>query len=161
VQAGVLTTENGQREAAQLFVFMQWLNAADQGNTRLQQYYEERFGPEFRPFFEKWLSFKPRTNPSAPPTPFAMKGYQTHFARDADAMSAKADALFDKGQKANANSDAFTQATVIFALALFLAGIGQTFKRNELRIFMSVLAAVACVIGSISIMELPALHLGS
>jgi hypothetical protein len=161
VKASALATENGQREAGQLFVFTQWINATDRGDTTLAQYYEERFGPEFKPFFEQWLSYKPKTNPAAPPTPFAMKGFQTHFARDAAAMNAKADALFDEGQKANANSDAFTQATVIFALALFLAGIGQTFQRNELRIFMSVLAAVACLIGFVQVIELPALHLGS
>jgi hypothetical protein len=161
VRAGVLTTENGQREAEQLFVFAQWFSAVEQGNAKLQQDYEKRFGPEFRPYFEQWLSFKPLTNPSAPLTPFALKGYQTHFARDADAMTAKADALFAKGQKANAISDAFTRATVIFALALFLAGIGQTFKRNELRILMSVIAAAACLVGFIEILELPALHLGS
>ncbi|HEX7857123.1 MAG TPA: hypothetical protein VF503_25860 [Sphingobium sp.] len=159
VRAGLLATENGQVEAVDMFLFTQWLNARAEGKNKLEAFYRARFRPEFSKQFEHWLTFHPEDNPAAPPTPFAVKGYRTHFAVEAQWMDKKADALFDKGQRANSISDAFVRATVILAIALFLGGIGQTFKRHFARFLLSGLACLACIVGLLSLTSLPKLAL--
>ena len=155
VQAGVLATQNGQLEAVDLFLFTQWLNAFAEEDQELQDFYRVRFRPEFARAFDAWVALKPRYNPTAPPTPFAMPNYKPVLARQSAETNQRADALFAKGERANSVGDSFVRATVVLAIALFLGGIGQTFKREILRLGLSGLAAIACVAGLIQLFALP------
>ena len=56
--------------------FIQWVDATVNDNDELEQFYSERFRPEFRPAFDAWVATDPLTNPDAPPTPFAMPEYR-------------------------------------------------------------------------------------
>ena len=62
-------------------MFFQWVNANAAGDQELEDFYAERFRPEFRPAFDAWLATDPLTNTDSPPTPFAMDEYQLE-ARD-------------------------------------------------------------------------------
>lgn len=159
VEAGVLATETGQAEAADLFLFSQWLDAYAQGETDLEAFYRNRFRHGFAPAFEAWLATNPRENPHAPSTPFAMRNYVRPLEQATQSASAKADALFDQGERANTVSDAYVQATVVFALTLFLGGIGQIFGHQRVRLGLSALAAAACFVGLWRILALPTLSL--
>jgi hypothetical protein len=160
VEASTLATRNGQREGVDLILFTQWLDAYARGDARLQDFYRKRFQPDFARAFDLWLALRPQENPGAPSSPFAMPQYRPRLAAVARETDARADALFEKGQKANDISDAFVQATVILALALFLGGIGQTFHGRRTRIALSAMAAVACILGLLRLSMLPALSLG-
>jgi len=159
IQASLLATENGQYQAVDLFLFTQWLNAYASQDQPLQDFYRERFRPEFRRAFNAWLEQQPMRNPKAPHTPFLMKEYAPALALQAAAADKRANALFDEGQRCNDVSDAYVAATVILALALFLAGIGQSFERRRLTAGLTLLAALACVFGLIQLIALPSLTL--
>lgn len=159
VQASLLKTENGQFQSVDIFLFTQWLNAYAGGDSRLQRFYYERFRPEFRRAFDAWLARQPIGNAQAPNSPFVMKEYAPALARRAAAADKRADALFDEGQRCNDVSDAYVAATVVLALALFLAGIGQSFDRRRLTAALTLLAGLACVFGLIQLISLPTLSL--
>ncbi len=127
--------------------------------TRLQAFYRARFRPEFDKAFTKWLALDPAHNRAAPTTPFAMPEYRLLSAQKSRQLSARADTLFESGQYANEISDKFVQGTVVLALALFLGGIGQTFRRPVLRVLLTSLGGAACVFGAIKLSVLPALVL--
>ncbi|WP_254515020.1 hypothetical protein [Novosphingobium sp. G106] len=160
VQASLLATENGQSEAVDLVLFTQWLNAYAAKDRRLQDFYHERFRPEFRRAFDTWRDQQPLHNGQAAHSPFVMKEYAPALAQKAAAADKRADALFDEGQRCNDVSDAYVAATVILALALFLAGIGQSFDRRHLTAALTLLAGLACVFGLIQLISLPTLSLG-
>lgn len=160
VQASLLATENGQSEAVDLVLFTQWLNAYADKDERLENFYYERFRPEFRRAFDVWRSEQPLHNARAPHSPFLMEEYAPALAQKAAAADKRADALFDEGQRCNDISDAYVAATVVLALALFLAGIGQSFDRLHLTAALTLLAGLACVFGLIQLVALPTLSLG-
>lgn len=159
IHAGMLAMEGGQSEAVDLFLFTQWLNAFAERETQLQAFYRARFRPDFAKAFEAWMARNPHSDVSAPPTPFAMVDYVPRHAREARAMDAEAQQLFDQGERANQISDSFAQATVILALALFLGGIGQTFKRLGVRLLLNGIGTGACALGAIKLLALPAMSL--
>lgn len=160
VQASLLATENGQYEAVDLVLFTQWLNAYAGKDQRLQDFYHDRFRPEFRRAFDTWRDQQPLHNTGAAHSPFVMKEYAPALAQKAAAAGRRADALFDEGQRCNDVSDAYVAATVILALALFLAGIGQSFDRRHLTAALTFLAGLACAFGLIQLVSLPTLSLG-
>jgi hypothetical protein len=160
VQASLLATENGQYQAGDLFLFIQWLNAYAGQDRLLQDFYLKRFRPEFRRAFDAWAIRRPMQNSQAPNSPFVMPEYRPDLARQAQAADRHADQLFEQGQRCNDISDSYVGATVVLALALFLGGIGQTFKRPHLTAGLTVLAALACVFGFVRLIALPALPLG-
>jgi len=159
VEAGHIETQIGQAEGVDLFLFNSWLNAHVEGRKKLEDFHRERFRPEFAHAFQVWIALDPLNNPNAPPSPFAMKDYIPPHRQAAHDMNAKADALFEKGQQANEISDRFTQATVILAMALFLGGIGQTFRQYHLQLVLNLLAGAACIWGLTMLLWLPALTL--
>jgi hypothetical protein len=47
--------------------FIQWLDARQARNTRLADFYRERFRAEFKPAFAAWLATRPFEDKAAPP----------------------------------------------------------------------------------------------
>ncbi len=104
-------------------MYFQWINASETDEPDLAEFYQTRFRPEFRPAFDAWLATDPLTNPDAPPTPFAMDEYQLQARADSEQSDAAAAAtvlavLDDIQRSAN-----YVLAVVMFAVALFFAGI--------------------------------------
>jgi hypothetical protein len=149
----------GQHSGVDAMIFTQWLGAYSTNNEVLEKFYRARFRPGFRAVFEQWLLTRPLVNPNAPPTPFHMSGYLDQTTAAARATERKADQYFAAGQRANEISDAYGQATVIFALALFLGGITQTFDARRTRIMLLSLSAFCTLLGVIRIVGLPAIRL--
>ncbi len=144
-------------EAVDLAIFSSWLNAVGAGETQLRDFYYARFRPDFRQAFDAWTALHPLTNPDAPQGPFVMKEYSLPERVQAEALAAKAQAIFDQGQRDNDIGDIYVQATVILASALFFGGICQTFKRPRVRMILALLSSVACVIGVVRTLTLPAI----
>ncbi len=149
----------GQHTGADAMIFVQWLNASESGNRDLEQFYRQRFRPEFNAAFEKWIATRPFNNPKAPSTPFQMPGYFEASREKARAQSEKADQLFKDGQRANEISDTYGQAVVIMALSLFLGGILQGFNVHRTRVLLLAFSGLCLLLGLFRIVFLPAIRL--
>jgi len=151
-----LATEAGQYETADLLMFQQWLAATAAREPRLQTFYRERFRPEFAVAFNAWLATNPMDDKAAPTTPFAMPQYHVSRMSEAEVVQRAADDFFEKGEKANDISDAFVRTTVLFAIALFFGGIGQTFKSPFVKAILLGLAVLSCAVSTVQLGQLPA-----
>jgi hypothetical protein len=104
-------------------LFTQWVDAYARDETELADFYRKRFRAEFRPAFEAWVATKPRTNPSAPLSPFAMPQYKLAATAQADRLEAQAAAASQRVGGFIQRADNYSLAVVLFAASLFFAGI--------------------------------------
>ena len=123
-------------------IFTQWVNAYARGETELASFYQKRFRPEFRPAFKAWVATRPRKNPNAPLSPFAMPQYQLAASDEADALEARAGAFSASVTKYIQRADNYTLAVVMFASALFFAGISTRMRSRGSRVALLVLGYV-------------------
>ena len=104
-------------------LFTQWVDAYLRDEDELSAFYLKRFRPEFRPAFDAWVATRPRINPDAPLSPFAMPEYKLAATTEADRLEARAAAFsLDVGRFIQ-RADNYALAVVLFAIALFFAGI--------------------------------------
>ena len=103
--------------------FVQWVDARERGNTKLADFYRQRFRDEFEPAFAAWLATEPLTNPSAPETPFAMPEYRLASNVEADRLEAAAGVASNSAKDANERANGYMLGVVLFASALFFAGL--------------------------------------
>jgi hypothetical protein len=119
-------------------LFIQWIDAYAQGQTELADFYRKRFRSEFRPAFTAWLAAKPLTNPAAPLSPFAMPEYKLAATAQADRLEENATAASEEVKEYIQRADDYTLTVVLFATALFFAGISTRLRDRTSR--MTVLA---------------------
>ena len=62
-----------------LELFIEWLNAYEDGDKERAIFFEQRFRSEFRPAFEAWLATRPWENPAAPSSPYVLPEYRSNF----------------------------------------------------------------------------------
>jgi len=105
--------------------FIQWLDARQQHDPQLADFYRTRFRPEFEPAFASWLATRPFENKAAPPTPFATPQYRLKASADAERLEKTAAADSEQSKEANQRADNYMLAVVLFASALFFAGISS------------------------------------
>jgi ferric-dicitrate binding protein FerR (iron transport regulator) len=115
----------------------------------------ERFRPEFRTAFDAWLATSPRTNPSAPPTPFAMPEYRVDEAEQAAALEQQAEEFSAVARQANQRGDNYVLMTIMFALVLVLVGIGTKMDTVKARTFLFALATVALLAAAVVVFTFP------
>ncbi|MDA0160745.1 hypothetical protein OM076_10755 [Solirubrobacter ginsenosidimutans] len=104
-------------------LFTQWIDAYARDETELANFYRKRFRTEFRPAFDAWVATRPRTNPRAPLSPFAMPEYKLAAGATADRLEATAAALSQRAGDFIQRADNYALAGVLFAASLFFAGI--------------------------------------
>ena len=114
-------------------VFTQWIDAYARGETELESFYRKRFRDEFKPAFMAWVATKPRTNPNAPLTPFAMPEYRLAASEEADRLEAEATAESEKVKVDIQRADNYVLAVVLFAMSLFFAGISTKLPTRPTR----------------------------
>ena len=103
--------------------FTQWINAVAHKEVKLAQFYERRFRPEFRPAVKAWQATKPFTNANAPLTPFRMPQYTLTARAEAQQLEVEAEAWAAKGRANVQRATNYVLGVVLFAAALFFAGI--------------------------------------
>jgi hypothetical protein len=104
-------------------LFTQWVDAYARDEGELASFYRKRFRDEFVPAFDAWVATKPRTNPDAPLSPFAMPHYQLAASAKADALEAQAGDHSRLVASYIERADRYMLAVVLFAIALFFAAI--------------------------------------
>jgi hypothetical protein len=124
-------------------VFLEWVNATAADDDELANFYADRFRPEFRPAFEAWQATAPLTDPSAPPTPFAMDDYQLQASDDAARLDAEAEQLAAVARRNVQRAANYVLGVVLFAVALFFGGMSTKLRGGGVR---RVLLVVGCVV---------------
>ena len=130
-RAANVANRQGQIDVA---LFTQWVNAYARDERELADFYDKRFRPEFRPAFEAWVATRPRKNPSAPLSPFAMPQYKLAATTAADRLETKAAASSGRAGAFIQRADDYSLAVVLFASALFFAGISTRLRSSTTRL---------------------------
>jgi hypothetical protein len=112
-------------------IFTQWVDAYAREETELAAFYRKRFRDEFRPAFNAWVATKPRKNPRAPLSPFAMSQYKLASSAEADRLEAEAGAASETVKEDIQRADNYTLCVVLFAAALFFAGISTRLRTRQ------------------------------
>jgi hypothetical protein len=122
--------------------FMQWVDAYARDETQLVNFYRERFREEFRPAFDAWLATKPLQTEGAPLTPFAMPQYRLAANEEAEQLDARAEELAARVRRDIQRSSNYVLAVVLFAVALFFAGMSAKLNTRRMREVMLVLGCL-------------------
>jgi hypothetical protein len=138
-----------------VITFTQWIDAFATNNATLTEFYETRFRTEFQPAFDAWLANDPFNNSDAPLTPFQMEEYVR-----ADIV--ESERLAEGGEEAAANSREYIQrasnyilGVVLFAAALFFAGLSTRFTSPPARIAVLALGSIVFICTVIWLVTLP------
>ena len=148
-------TRAGQQTLIDVTSFVAWLQARMSGKADLEAAVRDRLRAEFKPSFEEWLSDDPFNRRGAPPTPFALPSYRIELQSQSEDLSHKSDRYFADGLYANAQADHYVLSTVIFAMALFFAGVGHQFRRVGVQVALLLIAAALIGRGIYSMTRLP------
>ncbi len=116
-----------------LAVFIQWVDADAQDQEELADFYASRFRDEFQPAFDAWMATDPFENPDAPPSPFAMEEYQLESRDQAEEYDRQAEASAALVRRNIQRAGNYVLGVVLFAVALFFAGISTKLDSERLR----------------------------
>jgi hypothetical protein len=123
--------------------FTQWVNAYAERQTSLADFYFKRFRKEFRPAVVAWVATRPLKNAKAPLTPFAMPQYKLAARAESDELDARAELYAGQARRYLQRSSNYVLAVVLFASALFFAGMSTKLNSPRLRV---VLLVVGCAV---------------
>lgn len=138
-QSGDLANTQTQVDVA---TFTQWVDAYAQKQAFLSDFYFKRFRKEFKPAVDAWIATKPLQNANAPLTPFAMPQYKLAARAEADRLNAEAETLSAKARANVQRATNYVLCVVLFAAALFFAGMSTKLRTPRLRIALLVFGVV-------------------
>jgi hypothetical protein len=130
-RAANVANRQGQIDVA---LFTQWVDAYARDETELAGFYRKRFRPEFKPAFAAWVATRPRTNPDAPLSPFALPQYKLEASAQAERLEAQAAAASATVGQYIQRADNYSLTVVLFAASLFFAGISTRLPSSTSRI---------------------------
>ena len=137
-RAANVANRQGQIDVA---LFTQWVDAYARNETELAAFYDKRFRPEFKPAFEAWVATRPRKNPSAPLSPFAMAQYKLAANAASDRLEVRAASFSQRAGAFIQRADDYSLAVVLFASSLFFAGISTRLRSSTTRMIVLGLGA--------------------
>jgi hypothetical protein len=132
-KAALLHLEDNQVTSIQVKLFMDFVNATLAGNDKLAQFYSDRFPPELRAAFDRWMEQKPFENPKADPHPFVPGLYKSRFAQDAQQVTGDAARDGAEARRTGNFAAQYLSNTVLFAMVLFFAGTSARFNQRYVR----------------------------
>jgi len=113
--------------------FSSWADAYAHKDTLLADFYFRRFRKEFKPAVQAWIATRPLRNPDAPLTPFVMPEYKLQAREDQRRLDAQAELSAAAVVGDIQRSSNYVLAVVLFAAALFLAGVSTKLPTARLR----------------------------
>jgi Domain of unknown function (DUF4337) len=116
--------------------FIQWVDAYAQDEAELESFYRTRFREEFKPAFDAWIATRPLESSGAAPTPFALPQYKLASAAEAERLDAEAEVLSAQVRRDIQRVSNYVLAVVLFAVALFFAGMSTKLSGAGLRTAM-------------------------
>lgn len=116
--------------------FIAWVDADQEGNAKVADFYVARFRPEFATSFNAWLATDPLTNPGAPPTPFAMPDYKNTSRTEAQNLDAQAEKQAAVVAEDIQRASNYVLTVVLYAVVLFFGGMSTKIGGSRLRALM-------------------------
>jgi hypothetical protein len=113
--------------------FIGWVDARGSDDEALADFFEQRFRPEFGPAFDAWLATDPLTNPTAPPTPFAMDEYRLEARSEAERLDLESEVSSATVSRNIQRAADYVLCVTLFAVSLFFAGMSTRITRTGLR----------------------------
>jgi hypothetical protein len=113
---------NAQQEV-DVATFSQWVDAYARKEVRLAAFYFKRFRAEFNPAVNAWLATRPLESDGAPLTPFAMPEYRLAATAEAERLDRRGEELAAQVRRDIQRSTNYVLGVVLFAVALFFAGM--------------------------------------
>ena len=112
--------------------FTAWVDAYAQEQTDLADFYFKRFR-EFKPAVDAWVATRPLQNADAPLTSFAMPEYRLAAREEAEVLEAEAEEWAAKARTNVQRATNYVLGVVLFAAALFFAGMSAKMRTRRLR----------------------------
>jgi hypothetical protein len=128
-------------------LFTQWVDAYANDEGELASFYRMRFRDEFEPAFNAWVATRPRENPGAPLTPFAMPQYKLAAEEHADDLERQAAAFSLLVVRNIERADRYMLGVVLFAISLFFAALSTRLRWRDGRVAVLV-AGYAAFVGT-------------
>jgi hypothetical protein len=144
-----------QKAALHAALFGQWATAVSAGDTVLADFALQRFPEPLKQATTAWLATSPLTNSAAPATPFEMPEYALPERAESERWEREAAELSEAAQRADEHSTSYLRFTLVFASALFFAGISGKFRWRVIDLAMLALGAVTLLVGLIRLLALP------
>jgi hypothetical protein len=138
-----------------VITFTQWVEGYVTGNTELTEFYETRFRAEFQPAFQAWLALNPLENEDAPTSPFQMPEYVRADQVKSEEVSAQAEVAAAQSRSYIQRSSNYILGVVLFAAALFFAGLSTRFTSQSARIAVLVIGTAVFATAVIWLLTLP------
>jgi hypothetical protein len=113
--------------------FIQWVDAYARDDAELTAFYRRRFRAEFKPAVDAWIATRPLRTPDAPLTPFAMPEYRLEARDEAQLLDAEAEAWSARARTNVQRATNYVLGVVLFAAALFFAGMSARLGTPRLR----------------------------
>jgi hypothetical protein len=123
---------NAQQQV-DIATFMQWVDAYARDDTRVAHFYRTRFRKEFTPAFNAWVATRPLKTKGAPATPFVMPQYRLAAKAEADRLDQEAEVLAAQVRRNIQRASNYVLGVVLFAVALFFAGMSTKLNAPGLR----------------------------
>lgn len=155
-EAARVYNEAGQLRVYDVVVMIEWMNAFLEGNQEKADFYQERFRSELGVAFDAWWATDPGSQADFS-GPFQREEYQLSAEAEAYALELEAEALFEEGRQANAQSDDYVLNTVFLASVLFFTGIASRSAWLPVRIALVSLAGLVFLFGVYNLLTFPSL----
>jgi hypothetical protein len=129
--------------------FIAWADADLRGETKVADFYVDRFRDEFRPAYDAWIAEEPLTNADAPTTPFVMEEYQVAAKKQAEELDAAAEASAAEVRLDIQRSSNYVLTVVLYAIVLFFAGMSTRLSNRRLR-WATTIAGTVVLVGALA-----------
>ena len=149
------SNEANERIAVAVTLSADWLGAELTGNRLLADALRSRMPPDLAAAMARWLGDWQPGQPIPDGSPFSEGGYIAPEIERAIALESQAEATFAEGRKSNQYSDNYVLTGVVFALALFFAGVASRFGRPEHAVRMVYAASVLLTLGCLLLIIQP------
>jgi hypothetical protein len=132
-RAAALQLQASQMAVMDVMLFSSFLDAQQGGRDKLADFYRDRFRPEAKTAFDKWIALRPFETAGAPPHPFVPELYQPQLLTDAAKADAESQDYWRQGSETAAVSRNYVLITVLLASALFFSGVAARFSSPGIR----------------------------
>ncbi len=129
--------------------FIAWADADLRGETKVADFYVDRFRDEFQPAYEAWIAEQPLTDADAPTTPFVMEEYQVAAKKQAEELDAEAEASAAEVRLDIQRSSNYVLTVVLYAIVLFFAGMSTRLNNRRLR-WVTTIAGTLVLVGALA-----------
>ena len=148
-------SEANERTGVAVTLTADWLSAEISGDHALADALRSRMPPDLEAAMRSWLGDWQRGEPIPTGDPFTTGGYTAPETEQVLALERQAEEAFNRGRDANQYSDNYVLTGVVFALALFFAGVASRFGHPAHALRMVYVAAALVAIGCVLLLIQP------